>query len=63
MGWGRWEEGIAGASVKDAWTGSGGVRDGGWWWGGGGGWMSGRDVGSAGVGCRVGERRHTTVTE
>ena len=52
MGWGRWEEGIAGATVKDAWTGSG---RGGWRWG--------REVGSAGVGWRDGEKRHTIVIE
>ena len=39
MGWGQWEEGIAGTTIKDTWTKSGG----GWW-----GW--GREVGSAGGG-------------
>ena len=29
----------------------------------GGGWRQGREVGSAGVGWRDGEKRHTTVSE
>ena len=52
MGWGQWEEGIAGTIIKDTWTKSGG-----------GGWWGGREVGSAGVGGREGEKRHTTVIE
>ena len=51
MGWGQSEEGIAGTIKKDTWT-----KWGGWWrWG--------REVGSAGVGWRNGEKRHTTVIE
>ena len=41
MGWGQWEEGIAGAIIKDTWTKSGGMvgvgEGGGFTWGGGGG--------------------------
>ena len=51
MGWGQWEEGIAGTIIKDTWTKSG------LWWG----W--GREVVSAGVEGREGEKRHTTVIE
>ena len=47
MGWGQWEEGIAGTIIKDTWTKSGGMVE----------------VGSAGVGWREGEKRHTTVIE
>ena len=50
MGWGQWEEGIAGTIIKDTWT-----KLGGWGWG--------REVGSAGVGGREGEKGHTTVIE
>ena len=39
MGWGQWEEGIAGAIIKDTWTKSGGMvgvgNGGGFSWGGG----------------------------
>ena len=51
MGWGQWEEGITGTSIKDTGTKSRGrveVREGG---------------GSAGLGWRDGEKRHTTVIE
>ena len=51
MGWGQWEEGIAGTIMKDTWTKSGGMVG------------VGREVGSAGVGGREGEKRHTTVIE
>ena len=51
MGWGQWEEGIAGTIIKDTWTKSGGRGEG------------GREVGSSGVGWRDGEKRHTTVIE
>ena len=47
MGWGQWEEGITGTHGQNQ----------------GGGWRSGREVGSAGVGWRDGEKRHTTVFE
>ena len=50
MGWGQWEEGIAG-TIKDTWTKWGG----GWWRGEGGGFSWG--------GGREGEKRHTTVIE
>ena len=49
MGCGQWEEGITGTTIKDTWTKSRGR------WG--------REVRSAGVGWRDGEKRHTTVTE
>ena len=52
MGWGQWEEGIAGTIIKDTWTKSGGV-----------GWRWGREVGSVGVEWKDGEKRHTTVIE
>ena len=52
MGWGQWEEGIAGTIIKDTWT-----KSGRGWWG------LGREVGSAGVRWRDGEKRHTTVIE
>ena len=51
MGLGQWEDGIAGTSIKDPWTKSGG------------GWKWGREVASAGVGWSDGEKRHTTVIE
>ena len=39
MGWGQWEEGIAGTTIKDTWTKSGGMvgvgEGGGFSWGGG----------------------------
>ena len=39
MGWGQWEEGIAGTITKDTWTKSGGMvgvgEGGGFSWGGG----------------------------
>ena len=42
MGWGQWEEGIAGAIIKDTWTKSGGDGGsggrGGFSWGGVEGW-------------------------
>ena len=51
MGWGQWEEGIAGTTIKDTWTKSRGrveVREGGGFsWG----------------GWRDGEKRHTTIIE
>ena len=46
MGWGQWEEGIAGTIIQDTWT-----------------KLGGREVGSAGVGWRDVEKRHTTVIE
>ena len=46
MGWGQWEEGITGTTIKDTWTKS-----------------RGREVGSAGVGFRDGEKGHTAVIE
>ena len=53
MGWGQWEEGITGTSIKDTWTKSRGRvkvgEGGGFSWG--------------GVGWRDGEKRHTTVIE
>ena len=51
MGWGQWEEGITGTTIKNTWT----KPRGGWTWG--------REVGSAGVGWKDGEKRHTTVIE
>ena len=49
MGWGQWEEGITGTTIRT----HGQNQGGGWrWW---------REVGSAGVGWRDGEKRHTTV--
>ena len=51
MGRGQWEEGITGATIKDTWTKSRGRVEG------------GREVGSAGVGWRDGEKRHTTVIQ
>ena len=49
--WGQWEEGIAGTTIKDTWTKSGGMvgvgEGGGFSWGGG----------------VEGEKRHTTVIE
>ena len=48
---GQWEEGITGTTIKDTWTKSRGRVE----WG--------REVGSAGVGWRDGEKRHTTVIE
>ena len=51
MGWGQWEEGIAGTIIKDIWTKLGGMvgvgEGGGFSWGGG----------------REEEKRHTTVIE
>ena len=51
VGWGQWEEGIAGTIMKDTWTISGGMvgvgEGGGFSWGGG----------------REGEKRHTAVIE
>ena len=47
MGWGQWEEGITGTTIKDTWTKS----------------RERVEVGSAGVGWRDGEKRHTTVIE
>ena len=42
MGWGQWEEGIAGTIIKDTWTKSGGMvevgKGGGFSWGGVEGW-------------------------
>ena len=42
MGWGQWEEGIAGTIIKDTWTKSGGKMEvgegGGFSWGGVEGW-------------------------
>ena len=42
MGWGQWEEGIAGTIIKDTWTKSGGIvgvgEGGGFSWGGVEGW-------------------------
>ena len=52
MGWGQWEEGITGTTIKDTY---GQNQGGGWRWG--------REVGSSGVGWRDGEKRHTTVVE
>ena len=49
MGWGPWEEGIAGTIIKDTWTKSGGMVG----VGEGGGFSRG--------GGREGEKRHTTV--
>ena len=55
MGRGEWGgdsgEGITGTAIKDTWTKSRGSVEG------------GREVGSAGVGWRAGEKRHTTVIE
>ena len=51
MGWGQWEEVIAGPIIKDTWTKSRGRVEVGE------GWVS------AGVGYRDGENRHTTVIE
>ena len=51
MGRGQGEEGITGTTIKDPWTKSRGR------------WRWGREVGSAGVGWRDGEKRHTTVIE
>ena len=51
MGWGQWEEGITGTTIKDTWTKSRG-------------WVEvGEGEGSAGVGWRDGKKRHTTVIE
>ena len=50
MGRAQWEEGIRGTTIKDTWTKSRGRVEGG-------------EVGSAGVGWREGEKRHTTVVE
>ena len=47
MGWGQWDEGIAGTIIKDTWTKSRGRVE----------------VGSAGVEWRDGEKMHTTVIE
>ena len=51
MGWGQWEEGITGTTIKDTWTKSRGKVE------------VGEGGGSAGVGWRDGEKGHTTVTE
>ena len=47
MGWGQWEEGITGTTIKDTWTKPRGRVE----------------VGSVGVGWCEGEKRHTTVIE
>ena len=47
MGWGQWEEGITGTTIKDTWTKS----------------RRRVEVGSAGVGWRDGEKKHTTVLQ
>ena len=47
---GQWEEGITGTTIKATWTKSGGM-------------VGVGEVGSAGVGGREGEKRHTTVIE
>ena len=51
MGWGQWEEGITGTTIKDTWTKSRRRVE-----------VGGRG-GSARVGWSDGEKRHTTVTE
>ena len=51
MGWGQWEEGITGTTIKDTWTKSRGRVE------------VGEGGVSAGVGCMNGEKRHTTVIE
>ena len=48
-GW--WGEGFTGTTIKDTWTKSRGR------------WRRGREVGSAGVGWRDGEKMQTTVIE
>ena len=50
MGWGQWEEGITGTTIKDTWTKSRGR-------------VEVEGGGSAGVGWRDGENGHTTVIE
>ena len=50
VGRGQWGEGFIGTTIKDTWTKSK--------------WkVGGREVSSAGVGWRDGEKRHTTVIE
>ena len=51
MGWGQWEEGITGTTIKDKWTKTRGRVE------------VGRDGRLAGVGWRDGEKKHTTVIE
>ena len=51
MGRGQWGEEITGTTIKDIWTKSRGRVE------------MGREVGSAAVGWRDGEKRHTSVTE
>ena len=51
MGRGQWGEGFTGTTIKDTWTKPRGMVE------------VGREVGSAGVGWRDGEKRHTTVIE
>ena len=51
MGWGQWEEGITGTTIKDTWTKSRGRVE------------VGAGAGSAGFGRRDGEKRHTTLIE
>ena len=51
MGRGQWGEGITGTTVKDTWTKSRGRVE------------VGEGGGSAGVGWKDGEKRHTTVIE
>ena len=48
---GQWGEGFTGTTIKDTWTKSRGRVE------------EGREGGSAGVGWRDGEKRHTTVIE
>ena len=50
MGTGQWGEGIIGTTIKDTWTKSKGRGEVG-------------EGGSAGVGWRDGEKRHTTIIE
>ena len=50
MGWGQWEEGITGTSIKDTRTKSRGRVEVG-------------EGGEFGLGLRDGEKRHTTVIE
>ena len=51
MGWGQWEEGITGTTIKTHGQNQGG------------GWKCGRKWGSSGVGLSDGDKRHTTVIE
>ena len=51
MGRGQWGEGFTGTTIKDTWTKSRGRRR----WG--------REVGSAGVGWKGGDKMQTTVIE